>query len=237
MASPWPARDDELLALAHLPGDQIAVRMDLSLGSINGRLGRLKRRGVAIERPPPQHAGCRRAGSLDGVTPTWPAEAIAYLRAERTNLTTEEMAAHLGKIPRAIRHKAFLLNLPPAKRPPRVTAPKVTHPKRLTPLALNRPLRSPPRAPDRSEPPQTVYQAPREIACQPPRPRRGPVIECCWPIGDPGKRDFRCCDEPSEPGLSYCAKHHQRSRESSRGHAAPMAGTGALLFSAPDAWE
>ena len=32
---------------------------------------------------------------------------------------------------------------------------------------------------------------------------------CCkWPIGDPVKNDFRFCNEPAQPGKSYCA-HHQ----------------------------
>jgi len=32
-------------------------------------------------------------------------------------------------------------------------------------------------------------------------------VTCCWPMGEPGKRDFRFCDEKSEPGKPYCEEH------------------------------
>jgi hypothetical protein len=36
---------------------------------------------------------------------------------------------------------------------------------------------------------------------------KGRVITCCWPIGEPGTREFHLCDLPTEPGLPYCAEH------------------------------
>ncbi|WP_428487919.1 GcrA family cell cycle regulator [Rhodopila sp.] len=30
---------------------------------------------------------------------------------------------------------------------------------------------------------------------------------CCWPIGEPGKKDFRFCDDASIPGKPYCQDH------------------------------
>lgn len=41
----------------------------------------------------------------------------------------------------------------------------------------------------------------------PPPPKYGRVIACLWPIGHPGKPDFRSCDDPSESGRVYCATH------------------------------
>ena len=35
----------------------------------------------------------------------------------------------------------------------------------------------------------------------------GRVVTCCWPLGEPGTRDFRFCDGPSEPGRPYCEDH------------------------------
>jgi GcrA cell cycle regulator len=35
----------------------------------------------------------------------------------------------------------------------------------------------------------------------------GRVIPCCWPIGEPGTRSFRFCDETSAAGKPYCAEH------------------------------
>lgn len=33
------------------------------------------------------------------------------------------------------------------------------------------------------------------------------TIPCQWPIGEPGKKDFRFCDDASIPGKSYCEEH------------------------------
>lgn len=38
------------------------------------------------------------------------------------------------------------------------------------------------------------------------QPRRS-VPSCCWPIGEPGKRDFHFCDGPSLHGKPYCEDH------------------------------
>ena len=47
--------------------------------------------------------------------------------------------------------------------------------------------------------------APRVV---PPAPRPyGRVVTCCWPIGEPGTRSFRFCDDASEPGRPYCSEH------------------------------
>lgn len=48
----------------------------------------------------------------------------------------------------------------------------------------------------------------RVVPSPPPRPY-GRVITCCWPIGEPGTRDFRFCDAESVPGKPYCADHAQ----------------------------
>jgi GcrA cell cycle regulator len=43
----------------------------------------------------------------------------------------------------------------------------------------------------------------------PPAPIRpyARIVTCCWPIGEPGTKDFRFCDGASEPGKPYCAGH------------------------------
>lgn len=41
------------------------------------------------------------------------------------------------------------------------------------------------------------------------RPRR--PDDCCWPIGEPGTRGFRFCDDLSMPGKPYCDEHCQRA--------------------------
>jgi GcrA cell cycle regulator len=61
--------------------------------------------------------------------------------------------------------------------------------------------------------PRPVVQAPRPVAPAHPRPVAlaprpyGRIVTCCWPIGEPGTREFRFCDVPSEPGRPYCEDH------------------------------
>lgn len=55
----------------------------------------------------------------------------------------------------------------------------------------------------------------RAVTPPPPPPRfqavparpYGRIVTCCWPIGEPGTRDFRFCDDRSEPGKPYCGEH------------------------------
>ena len=37
------------------------------------------------------------------------------------------------------------------------------------------------------------------------KPRRS--TDCCWPIGEPGTKGFRYCDDVALPGKPYCAEH------------------------------
>ncbi len=66
----------------------------------------------------------------------------------------------------------------------------------IVPVAppMPRPVAPRPAAP----PPRPVPVAPRPY---------GRVVTCCWPIGEPGTREFRFCDVPSEPGRPYCEDH------------------------------
>lgn len=38
---------------------------------------------------------------------------------------------------------------------------------------------------------------------------RGREVACCWPLGDPGTRDFRFCGAAALAGKPYCAQHAQ----------------------------
>jgi GcrA cell cycle regulator len=61
--------------------------------------------------------------------------------------------------------------------------------------------------------PRRVSIAP--VAAPPPRPvmpapsiqTRRPAPSCCWPIGEPGTKTFRFCDDASVPGKPYCDEH------------------------------
>ena len=61
--------------------------------------------------------------------------------------------------------------------------------------------------------PRPIAQAPRPVSPPSPRPVAvaprpyGRIVTCCWPLGEPGTREFRFCDVPSEPGRPYCEDH------------------------------
>jgi GcrA cell cycle regulator len=80
---------------------------------------------------------------------------------------------------------------PPPPRPPVMARPVVSAP------VMPRPVMPPPR------PAAPPMHRPVAVA---PRPY-GRVVTCCWPLGEPGARDFRFCDVPSEPGRPYCEDH------------------------------
>jgi GcrA cell cycle regulator len=57
--------------------------------------------------------------------------------------------------------------------------------------------------------PRPVTASSSRVAPSPPPRPYGRVITCCWPIGEPGTRNFRFCDAESVPGKPYCADHAQ----------------------------
>jgi GcrA cell cycle regulator len=75
-------------------------------------------------------------------------------------------------------------------RAPAIERPLVSAPAVPRPLMAPRPSASPPHRP--------VAVAPRPY---------GRIVTCCWPLGEPGTREFRFCDVPSEPGRPYCEDH------------------------------
>lgn len=57
---------------------------------------------------------------------------------------------------------------------------------------------------------QRAPVAPPVRVVPPPAPgvhHRRSAPACCWPIGEPGKKDFHFCDDVSVPGKPYCDAH------------------------------
>jgi GcrA cell cycle regulator len=48
-------------------------------------------------------------------------------------------------------------------------------------------------------------QAPPRAVMPPTLSRRS--VSCCWPIGEPGTKTFRFCDDTSVGGKPYCEDH------------------------------
>lgn len=144
----------------------------------------------------------------------WSEETIVHLRALWADgHSTAEIGRRLGVSKNSVVGKAHRLDLParpspirrdgPGPRQPRRAVPRTTGPT-LPPLASTQPLvpMAHPVAPARPRP----VPAPPRVHAPPPRPY-GRLVACCWPIGEPGTREFRFCDAESVPGKPYCAEH------------------------------
>jgi GcrA cell cycle regulator len=160
----------------------------------------------------------------------WDDETIRLLRDFWTQgHSTAEIGRRLGVSKNAIVGKAHRLDLearpspirrdvvkPEADRPacyPRMAGPT------LPPLAsANAPALLPPPAPTNVQPLRTpVGLSPRPAPPAPAAPRpampaapvqtRRSTPSCCWPIGEPGTKTFRFCDDASVAGKPYCDEH------------------------------
>jgi GcrA cell cycle regulator len=68
--------------------------------------------------------------------------------------------------------------------------------------------------PWQDENPESVPSEQEIEQCSPPPPERLPPPppllsrhSCMWPIGEPGEKDFRFCEEPAAFGKPYCPDH------------------------------
>lgn len=131
--------------------------------------------------------------------------------------STAEIGRRLGVSKNAVVGKAHRLDLPARPSPIRRDGPasgllRRAMPRRiagptLPPLSSAQPLAAMP-APAAAPRPKPVSAPPPRVQAVPPRPY-GRLVACCWPIGEPGTREFRFCDAESVPGKPYCAEHAQ----------------------------
>ena len=140
---------------------------------------------------------------------------LCYLWHDKSN-KTRVIGLKLGVSKSGIIGKARRLDLPPRPSPirrepgqvlvavPRIRSQSNTENKK-PPQAAKKPAKTPTPKKEATPPPGQ----PLRIVPDVPKPVRpyGRVIECCWPIGEPGKRSFRYCSDPSEPGKPYCSDH------------------------------
>ena len=147
----------------------------------------------------------------------WAEDTIVRLRALwDEGLSTAEIGRRLGVSKNAVVGKAHRLDLPARPSPirrdgagggaPRRSAPRRVAGPTLPPLSSTGPMiGTAPMVPHIPAMTPKPPPAPRVVA---PAPRPyGRVVTCCWPIGEPGTRSFRFCDDASEPGKPYCSEH------------------------------
>jgi GcrA cell cycle regulator len=154
----------------------------------------------------------------------WNDEAIARLRALwAEGHSTAEIGRRMGVSKNAVVGKAHRLNL--ASRPSPIRrdgekSPRRRQPKRvhgptlpalsaaLSPMTVETPRIAEVRFLEARpiDPPPAERPAPVLRAVHTPRPGAR-VLPCSWPIGEPGTRSFRFCDEESVAGKPYCEDH------------------------------
>jgi GcrA cell cycle regulator len=151
----------------------------------------------------------------------WAEETIIRLRALwDEGLSTAEIGRRLGVSKNAVVGKAHRLDLParpsPIRRDGSGGTPRPVTPRRIAGPTLP-PLSSTSSVTTVSAGPTVLQQlvalsskpppAPPRVAAPPPPRAYGRVVTCCWPLGEPGTRSFRFCDDASEPGKPYCSEH------------------------------
>ena len=149
----------------------------------------------------------------------WSEETIVHLRALWADgHSTAEIGRRLGVSKNAVVGKAHRLDLPARPSPIRRDGPGAGQPRRavpraagptLPPLSSTQPLGGT-ASRRRCRRGQGRCPAPPRVQAPPPRPY-GRLVACCWPIGEPGTREFHFCDAESEPGKPYCEEHAKRA--------------------------
>lgn len=160
----------------------------------------------------------------------WDAETIRLLRDLWTQgLSTAEIGRRLGSSKNAVIGKAHRLELDARPSPIRREAVKpvtegsapysrmagptlpplasASAPAVASPPSNVRPLRSVPATGQRPAVPAVATPpTPHQVMSAPIQVRRS-APSCCWPIGEPGTKTFRFCDDVSMPSKPYCDEH------------------------------
>nr|WP_294563484.1 GcrA family cell cycle regulator [uncultured Rhodopila sp.] len=168
---------------------EIGRRLGVSKNAIVGKAHRLDldARPSPIRREGPRPPSERSAALARLAGPTLPPLASAIVPAP---------AAPVYAAPR-----------PAAPRP--AAPPPPGTPNQPASVSNVQPLRAlSPEAPRPAAAPAPAPVPPPRPAMPPPsvQPRRS-AAACCWPIGEPGTKTFRFCDDSSLPGKPYCDEH------------------------------
>ncbi len=150
----------------------------------------------------------------------WTDETIGKLRCLwAEGLSTAEIGRRMGVSKNAVVGKAHRLNL--ASRPSPIrrdgAGGRRRQPRRtqgptlpaLTASAAPMPAEAPRLSPRLDA--HLVERSPPVLRAVPAARPGGRVTPCCWPIGEPGTRSFRFCDDASVGGKPYCEEHAARA--------------------------
>lgn len=152
--------------------------------------------------------------SADGI---WRDDAVLRLRVLwEEGRSTAEIGRQLGVSKNAVIGKAHRLKLSQRPSPIRIAPAEKARPSR--PTRTETPPREAPllratrKATQASLPPLASGSDPLAATLPAPVSGRLPGLSfgktaCCWPLGEPGRHDFRFCDAPAVAGKPYCGEH------------------------------
>jgi len=110
----------------------------------------------------------------------------------KDEFSTSAMSRALGRSGSSVVGKAHRIGLPGRPNPSKPRGDKPLVDRRRTERAPKVTL-------DLAKPPESTPQPQ-------PLPRS---VSCCWPLGDPGTKSFRFCDERAVDGKPYCPDHNK----------------------------
>lgn len=123
--------------------------------------------------------------------------------------STSEIARRLGCSKNAAVGKAHRLDLEARPSPIHRPAGAIGGHRPSVPRAVGPTI--PPLASDAKPPAMPLAIAQTRVVAPPPPPPvrvvRRASMTCCWPLGEPGTRTFRFCDDTAVPGKPYCGEH------------------------------
>jgi GcrA cell cycle regulator len=172
---------------------EIGRRLGVSKNAIVGKAHRLDldARPSPIRRDAAKPATERPTSFPRMAGPTLPPLASAGIQAFTPTALARPTFAETSNAPVAVG--------PSSDRLPPDVAPSNVQPFRPVATITVRPPPPPP-AP-------VITSSPRVMMPSPPIQARRSAPSCCWPIGEPGTKAFRFCDDTSLPGKPYCDEH------------------------------
>ena len=210
-----------------LSNKEICIQLHVSPEALKGFLRRLislPARGARIAQPmPPRQPPQRRPQAMTEaqiaqLSDLWAAGHTASAIGCAMNVTKNVI---IGKVHR--------LGLPPRPSPlkrgskpkPPVEPVSLALPAHIEPAPIEPGIVAPPTMIVRSDPVPAEPIDPAIVPIQPaptphlrivPTPKHVVTRTCCWPIGNPGTKSFRFCDDANVvDGKPYCLEHCQRA--------------------------
>lgn len=195
---------------------EIGRRMQISKNAVVGKAHRLTLppRPSPIRKNPEERAARGDSPRSRSVHPEMLTRPVAHSEPVRAEPARQSLAH--TELPAPVRpetvHPAAAEPAPVAQRPDAAATSNVTafpSVQALRPSVERSPLDAlqvPPAREEAAPSPRAQEETPvrRSVASAAPR-RRG--LTCCWPLGEPGTKEFHFCGGDPIPGKPYCSEH------------------------------